>query len=278
MTDVLARQQQERQRIAALQQQTGASTVPATAQQQAASEYEYKKALEDFDSKYIKLDNGEYIDREKYNALDSESKKVIMSKGVDAYNTYQQKVAEDNFAVDHVKLSDGNWVTKEYYDSLPGEWGGYLRDKGIDGYKKWWDSKPYGDATTFYVIFNKVYVPTENPMIGKDLSGTRVYLGERWTEQAEKYSGNPKDVNTAQLIASGKDLVPSQVTLPSLQTGPTKNEKTYIIQNLLLFKCTRSTNSSKHMLKHKSNNRKNSKKPRSTKWNRSTLNIYYRKK
>lgn len=211
MTDVLARQQQERQRIIA-QQQIAAQQTQSATQQTGTNQPQ----IDEFLKKYVQLDNGEYVERDKFNSLDSESQRILKTKGVDSYNTYKAQQAEAEFAKTNVKLSDGNWVTKESFDSLPNEWQGELSRRGIEGYKKWWESKPYGNATTYYVMDGRVYVPSENPNIGIDSTGMRVWLGDRWPEHAIKYSGRATDVNTATLIAQGKTLVPADVTLPSL--------------------------------------------------------------
>jgi hypothetical protein len=219
MTDVLARQQQERQRIIA-QQQIAAQQTQSATQQTGTNQPQ----IDEFLKKYVQLDNGEYVERDKFNSLDSESQRILKTKGVDSYNTYKAQQAEAEFAKANVKLSDGNWVTKESFDSLPNEWQGELSRRGIEGYKKWWESKPYGNATTYYVMDGRVYVPSENPNIGIDSTGMRVWLGDRWPEHAIKYSGRATDVNTATLIAQGKTLVPADVTLPSLI--PDKKQET----------------------------------------------------
>lgn len=223
MTDVLLRQQQERQRIIAKQQ---AAQATGTQPQQDLTAQQQQQA-DDFLKRYVQLDNGEYVERDKYNSLDTESQSILKSKGVDAYNTYKAQQYEAEFAKTNIKLSDGNWVTKESYNSLPAEWQSNLYNKGIEGYKSWWDSKPYGNSTAYYVMDGRVYVPSDNPNIGIDASGMRVWLGERWPEHAIRYSGKPTDVTTATLIAQGKTMVPAEVTLPSLYKQPSQNERTY---------------------------------------------------
>lgn len=91
------------------------------------------KDVELFEEDNVELNTGEWIDRDAYEALDSEERKLLMRLGISEYNN--RKDAE--FKQNNIQLKDGNWIDRTFYNELPSEQQSILLNQGIAGFENW---------------------------------------------------------------------------------------------------------------------------------------------
>lgn len=86
-------------------------------------------------TKYIKLDSGEWVDKESYNKLSDANKTELNKRGVKGFTDYQTR-QQAEFEATHIKLDTGEWVDKVEFDKLSIENQNTLKTKGIVAFNK----------------------------------------------------------------------------------------------------------------------------------------------
>lgn len=149
----------------------------------------YAKLEADFRANNVQIGN-DWIPKSAYDALSPEDQQLIQKLGVEGFNKYyEQKQAE--FERNNVKLKTGEWVSKAEYDNLPPEWQSTLSSLGINGFQDWLKTA-YPGNKGFIIIddpnYGKVvYGKTDDPNIGLDAGGNRIWIGGRWPESVKTY-------------------------------------------------------------------------------------------
>lgn len=151
-----------------------------------------KAERDKFEQENVKLSTGEWVARSEYNKLNYDDQSRLKNLGTQGFNDYY-KQKEIEYRANKIELPNGDWVDKKSYDGLPEYWKKQLNDKGIEGYNSWVKTA-YGGAKEFFVIpdfYGKetIFGKTDNPNIGIDESGLRIWLGDRWPEEVRQYSG-----------------------------------------------------------------------------------------
>ena len=165
----------------------------------------YQKAESDFKANNVQIKDG-WISKAAYESLSPEDQQRIKELGIEGFNKYyEQKQAE--FERNNVKLNTGEYVSKTEYNNLPSEWQSALKTYGVGGFQNWL-STAYPGAKGFIVIDDPnagkmVYGKTDDPNIGIDAGGNRIWIGGRWPDAVKHYlqgveisSRWPEDVKT----------------------------------------------------------------------------------
>lgn len=149
----------------------------------------YAKLEADFKANNVQIGN-DWIPKSVYDALSPEDQQLIQKLGVEGFNKYyEQKQAE--FERNNVKLKSGEWVSKAEYNNLPPEWQRELSNRGVSGFQDWLKTA-YPGNKGFIIIDDPnqgkvVYGKTDNPNIGLDVAGNRIWIGGRWPESVKTY-------------------------------------------------------------------------------------------
>lgn len=93
---------------------------------------EYQKRLAEFEAKNVKLDTGEWVDKDWYNSLSYAARLILKTKGV----AFVNDVIRKRFEATHVRLNTGEWVDKQWYDSLAYGARYILKIKGLEYVKE----------------------------------------------------------------------------------------------------------------------------------------------
>jgi len=97
----------------------------------------------------------------------------------------------------NVRLSNDDWVSKDYYDKLHEGVQKILYDKGIDKYNEYARTSFPGAIglvmvqAPFTGMRWTLFGTTENPLIVLDEGGNRIWIGERWPEEAKRIPIDP---------------------------------------------------------------------------------------
>lgn len=149
----------------------------------------YQKTEADFKANNVQIKDG-WISKAAYESLSPEDQQRIKELGIEGFNKYyEQKQAE--FERNNVKLNTGEYVSKTEYNNLPSEWQSALKTYGVDGFQNWL-STAYPGAKGFIVIDDPnagkmVYGKTDDPNIGIDAGGNRIWIGGRWPDAVKHY-------------------------------------------------------------------------------------------
>jgi len=149
----------------------------------------YQKTEADFKANNVQLKDG-WISKSAYEALSPEDQQRIKESGIEGFNKYyEQQQAE--FERNNVKLNTGEYVSKTAYNDLSSTWQSALKAYGVDGFQNWL-STAYPGAKGFIVIDDPyagkmVYGKTDDPNIGIDAGGNRIWIGGRWPDAVKTY-------------------------------------------------------------------------------------------
>jgi hypothetical protein len=98
----------------------------------------YNNQLAQFNANNVKLDTGEYVSKDSFNALDTASQNILMRRGIDAFNRYNitqtesQAQYQNYINQNYVKLDNGEYVDKSYYNNLSKSDQARLSSLGVD--------------------------------------------------------------------------------------------------------------------------------------------------
>jgi len=98
--------------------------------------------ITEYEAKNYQLKSGEWIDKAKYNKLNSAAKAKLNKLGIEKYNASvaeQNRLAEAEqakFKVANVELGTGEWVSKEFYKRLSSTDKQYLNKHGVTKFNK----------------------------------------------------------------------------------------------------------------------------------------------
>lgn len=148
----------------------------------------YKQQEADFKANNVQVKDG-FISKDAYNALSAEDQQRINTLGIKGFNEYYEKQQQE-FERNNVKLNTGEYISKTEYDSLAPAWQSEISARGIDGFQDWL-KEAYPGAKGYTVIDDPngkiVYGTTDDPNIGIDAGGNRIWIGGRWPENVKAY-------------------------------------------------------------------------------------------
>lgn len=148
----------------------------------------YKVQEADFLKKNVQIGN-EWISKDTFESLSAEDQKRMRDLGIAGFNEYYKKQKAE-FEANNVKLSTGEWIAKTDYDGLSPMWQSQIKAMGTAGFQNWLKTA-YPGAKGFIQIDDPsagvmVYGKTDNPDIGIDAGGNRVWIGGRWPDATRK--------------------------------------------------------------------------------------------
>ena len=200
-------------------------------------------------SNYIKLDNGEYVNKIDYDKLSIEQQATLKAQGISAFNKSEKaKVIEA--LKDLVILDNGEYVSKSSYETMSPELQSELKRLGVDAYNAKMqtdnnallanlvklDAGDYVDKVAFgslsadnQTLLNKLGVDAFNKQISSSNvtgAGDYVYIGNRGKDEfvlGSVFNGLSTD-NQNLLVELGADAYNAQSSEPiQIITGETSN-------------------------------------------------------
>jgi len=200
----------------------------------------YAKQEADFKANNIQIGDS-WISREAYNSLSAEDQRRIKDLGIEGFNEYyEQKQAE--FERNNIQLKTGEWISKVDYAKYTPQWQGELKNWGIDGFQSWL-STAYPGADGYIVIDDPsagkmIYGKTDDPNIGIDAGGNRIWIGGRWPDAVKTYMQgveirgseiiSREQLQAEEMLAAGK--VYKTDMQPTITTIGTAGEDTGIVK------------------------------------------------
>lgn len=148
----------------------------------------YAQKEAEFKAANVGLGTGEWVSKEMYDALSAEDKELLNRLGVEKFNKQKQTEFE-NFKKDNIQLKTGEWIKKEDYNKLPTDWQSEISRRGVEGFQSWLKTA-YGGATEYVIAdvggAQQVFGVTQDPNIGLDAGGNRIWIGGRWPDAVKK--------------------------------------------------------------------------------------------
>ena len=107
-----------------------------------------KKEMEKQLEGYVKLDNGEYVDKNMYGGLTKEQQSYLKTNGVEKFNAWAKQQAEQQIKNAQaqateglIALDNGEYISKDVYNNLTKEEQDYLKANGVDKFNTWLNQK-----------------------------------------------------------------------------------------------------------------------------------------
>ena len=184
----------------------------------------YQRTESEFKANNVQVKDG-WISKDVYNSLSAEDQSRMKDLGIEGFNKYyEQKRIE--FEQNNIKLNTGEYISKTAYNELAPSWQTELSSRGIEGFQSWL-STAYPEADGFIVIDDPaagkmIYGKTDDPNVGIDAGGNRIWIGGRWPDAVKTYMQGV-EIRGSEIISreqlQAEKLALSQIEGKDIQSG-----------------------------------------------------------
>ena len=184
----------------------------------------YQRTESEFKANNVQVKDG-WISKDVYNSLSAEDQSRMKDLGIEGFNKYyEQKRIE--FEQNNIKLNTGEYISKTAYNDLAPSWQTELNSRGIEGFQSWL-STAYPGAKGFIVIDDPaagkmIYGKTDDPNVGIDAGGNRIWIGGRWPDAVKTYMQGV-EIRGSEIISreqlQAEKLALSQIEGKDIQSG-----------------------------------------------------------